>query len=161
MPHPESIPTPKHWEPPLKLPEIGCFPHPLPALSAKQHACHVRDFWSFLTLFRTTITPSNSTHEPNHERWTWMLPSYRKQSSGEVGRKYPKFDLRSILVLKKALSLLLLCKPPQPILILIKLINDRAEDKDSYSLTYATPFMVAVSLNELLQGSLNFDLNWT
>lgn len=84
-----------------------------------------------------------------------------EQSPGGVGRKYPKFDLRSILVLEKALSLLLSCKPPQPILILIKLINDWAEDKDSYSLTYATPFMEAVSLNELLQGSLNFDLNWT
>lgn len=90
-----------------------------------------------------------------------MLPSLMEQSPGEVGRKYPKFALRSTLVVKKALSLLLLCKPPQPILILIKLINDCAVDKDSYSLTYAMPFMEAVALNELLQGSLNFDLNWT
>lgn len=90
-----------------------------------------------------------------------MLPNYMEQSPGEVGRKYPKFGLRTILIVEKALSLLLLCKPPQPILILIKLINDCTADKDSHSLTYAMPFMEAVSLNELLQGSLNFDLNWT
>lgn len=78
-----------------------------------------------------------------------------------MGRKAPKFGLRSILVLKKAPSLLILCKSPQPILILIKLINHCAVDKDSYSLTYAIAFIEAVSLNELLQGSLNFDLNWT
>lgn len=75
--------------------------------------------------------------------------------------KAPKFDLRSTLVLEKTLCLLTLCKSPKPILILIKLINHCAADKDSYSLTYATAFIEAVSLNELLQGSLNFDLNWT
>lgn len=78
-----------------------------------------------------------------------------------MGRKAPKFGLRSILVLEKALSLLILCKSPQPILILIKLINHCAADKDSYSRTYAMAFIEAVSLNGLLQGSLNFDLNWT
>lgn len=72
-------------------------------------------------------------------------------------------NLRPTPTLEKAWKsvLFFLCKSPQPILILIKLINRCAADKDSYSLTYATAFIEAVSLNELLQGSLNFDLNWT
>lgn len=74
-------------------------------------------------------------------------------------RKAPKFGLRSIFGLEKALSLLTLCKSPQPILILIKLINHCAADKDSYSLTFSMAFIEAVPINELLQGSLNLDLN--
>lgn len=152
-PHPENVPAPNHRETPRNVSHIPF----LQKVCGKPLVC-AKGSQFFLILFR---------YRHMRPLCAWMLPRHMELGVRKMDRRAQKFspkctkNLRPTRALEKAPSLLFLCKSPQPILILIKLINRCAADKDSYSLTYATAFIEAVSLNELLQGSLNFDLNWT